>query len=338
MGQRGARDMQNSEQSAFSAALRRACAEARLWLGATSPNPPVGAVALDEKGEILAVAAHCRAGGDHAEAALLKLCRAQNLMPRVHTLCVTLEPCNHHGRTPPCAEAIIEVGIRRVVVGARDPNPHVQGGGCDRLRQAGVEVIEGVEAELCRQLIHAFAFHAQTGKVFVTVKRAFDTQGSMIPPAGQKVFTSPESLVLAHRLRKKADAIVTGSGTVLADNPLFTVRHVPDHEGKRRILAVLDRRGRISSDAIERAARGGLDVVRYETLAACFVDLERRGVRDVLVEAGPLLSQSVLASSEWAMCVDIYKGAVDQIETRFNPAINFPFGGGGGGGASLLPL
>ena len=317
--------MELLQQQVFSAAMRRACDEARLWLGATSPNPAVGAVALDEQGEILAVAAHHRAGGDHAEAALLKLCRAQNLLPRVRTMCVTLEPCNHHGRTPPCAEAIIEAGIGRVVVGARDPNPHVAGGGCDRLRQAGITVIENVEGELCRRLIHAFAFHARTGRPFVTVKRAFDAQGSMIPPVGQKVFTSPASLMLAHRLRKKADAIVTGSGTILADNPLFTVRHVQDHADKRRILAVLDRRGRISPDYIEQAAQRGLDVVRYQTLASCFVDLEKRGMRDVLVEAGPLVSQAVLASSDWAMRVDIHHGEQDRIETEFNTAIELPF-------------
>ena len=330
--------MQNAEQVFLSSAMRRACDEARLWVGATSPNPPVGAVALDEKGEILAVAAHCRAGTDHAEAALLKLCRARNLLPRLHTMCVTLEPCNHHGRTPPCAEAIIAAGIRRVIVGARDPNPQVKGGGCDRLRQAGVTVIEDVEGDLCRRLIHAFAFHARTGNPFVTVKRAFDAQGSMVPPEGQKVFTSQESLTLAHSLRKKCDAILTGSGTILADNPLFTVRHVQDYAGKRRLLAVLDRRGRVSADYIEQAAWRGLDVVRYQTLEACLADLERRGVRDVLIEAGEQVSQSVLASADWAMSVDIHKGDTDRIETRFNPAIDFPFEVNALAVDALLPL
>ena len=196
----------------FSTAMRRACDEARLWLGSTSPNPPVGAVALDIDGKILAVAAHKKAGTDHAEAALLKLCKAKNLMSQVHTMCVTLEPCNHFGRTPPCAGAIIAAGVKRVVVGMRDPNVRVKGGGCERLRESGVEVVLGVESEMCRRLIHAFAFHARTGKPFITVKRAFDTAGSMIPPPGEKVFTSKESLILAHRLRKKADAIITGSG------------------------------------------------------------------------------------------------------------------------------
>ncbi len=287
-------------------------------MGATSPNPPVGAVALDEKGEILAVAAHRRAGTDHAEAALLKLCREQGLLPRLHTLCVTLEPCNHFGRTHPCTEAIIAAGVRRVIIGVRDPNPQVTGGGSERLRHAGIEVIEGVEAEACRRLIHAFAFHARTGRPFVTVKRAFDAAGSMIPPVGKKTFTAQSSLILAHRLRKKADAIVTGSGTILVDNPLFNVRHVEDYPDKRRILGILDRRGRVSQGYIDEAARRGVDVVIYQNLDSCFFDLESRGIRDVLVESGPLLSQSVLSSSHWTMGVDVVHEEADKIDLTFN--------------------
>jgi diaminohydroxyphosphoribosylaminopyrimidine deaminase/5-amino-6-(5-phosphoribosylamino)uracil reductase len=254
------------------------------------------------------------------------------MMPRVHTVVVTLEPCNHVGRTPPCCEAIINAGIRRVIVGARDPNPDVGGGGCERLRSAGIEVIEGIETEACRRLIYAFAFYALHRRPFVTVKRAFDSFGSMIPPPGEKTFTSKESLVLAHRLRKKADAIVTGSGTILADNPLFNVRHVEDHEGKRRILAILDRRGRVSRDYMDRAAQRGLDVIIYQDLDTCFSDLAGRGVLDVLVEAGPLLSQSVIDSSYWTMCVDILKGQVDilkgqkdSVALSFNPKEEIPF-------------
>ena len=307
-------------------------------MGATSPNPPVGAAALDEKGEILVVAAHHRAGTDHAEAALLKLCREQGLLPRLHTLCVTLEPCNHFGRTPPCSEAIIAAGIRRVVMGVCDPNPRVTGGGSERLRQAGIEVIEGVEAEACRGLIHAFAFHARTGMPFVTVKRAFNAEGSMIPPAGKKTFTTQSSLVLAHRLRKKADAIVTGSGTILADNPLFNVRHVQDFPDKRRILGILDRRGRVSREYIDKAARRGLDVVIYQNLDSCFFDLESRGIRDVLVESGALLSQSVLASPHWTMRVDVLYEETDSVEVTLNLDKEIPFDVSGLEIDALLPL
>jgi diaminohydroxyphosphoribosylaminopyrimidine deaminase/5-amino-6-(5-phosphoribosylamino)uracil reductase len=325
-------------ECSFSAAMQRACHEARLWMGATSPNPPVGAVALDEQGNILAAASHHRVGEDHAEAALLKLCHDQNLMPRVHTIVVTLEPCNHAGRTPPCCEALIEAGIRRVVVGTRDPNPDVKGGGCERLRQAGIEVIEDIENEACRRLIHAFAFFVMTKKPFVTVKRAFDERGSMIPSAGEKTFTSQESLILAHRLRKKADAIVTGSGTILADNPLFTVRHVQDHEDKRRILAILDRRGRVSRKYIDQATLRGLDAIVYKDIDSCFSDFSKCKIQDVLVESGPLLSQSMLDSPHWTMRVDIYKGKPDKIDVSFNRMEKIPFDINNIDINSLLPL
>ena len=113
-------------------AMKAAIARAEEFAGATSPNPPVGAVALDETGKIIASAAHERAGEPHAEAALISLCEAQGLLQRVHTLVVTLEPCNHQGRTGPCTEAILKSGIKRVAFGATDPNPKVAGNGAAR--------------------------------------------------------------------------------------------------------------------------------------------------------------------------------------------------------------
>jgi diaminohydroxyphosphoribosylaminopyrimidine deaminase/5-amino-6-(5-phosphoribosylamino)uracil reductase len=307
------------------AAMQHALAEARRYLGATSPNPPVGAVALTARNEILWAAAHQKAGLEHAEAALLRACRQQNLLKNVHSIAVTLEPCNHTGRTPPCTEAIIESGIRRVIVGAKDPNPSVKGGGCDRLRTAGIEVIEGIEAESCHALMHAFAHFTTTGKPFVTVKRAFDDSGSMIPPKGQKTFTSPESLILAHRLRKKADAIVTGAGTILADDPSFTIRHVPDHTDKRRMLAILDRSQRIPVHYVEEATSRGFDVKLFDDIDCCFAELAALNIQDVLVEAGPLLSSAILASPHWTMRVDIHKGEPDRVEVSFNKPAPLPF-------------
>jgi diaminohydroxyphosphoribosylaminopyrimidine deaminase/5-amino-6-(5-phosphoribosylamino)uracil reductase len=306
-------------------AMRTACAEARLWLGATPPNPPVGAVVLDKNGTILAAAAHHHAGEAHAEVSLIAECRAKNILHKIHTLCVTLEPCNHHGRTPPCVDAILEAGIRRVVIGTRDPNPHVPGGGIDRLRQAGAEVIVDVNEHECRQLIHAFAYHAQTSKPWVTIKRAFDENGSMIPAAGQKTFTSPESLSIAHRLRKKTDAIVTGSGTILADSPLFTVRHVADHADKKRWLGILDRRGRVSHDYLTAAEQRGLMPVIYTDITAAIADLTRKGAQDILVEAGPSVSDAMLNAGLCVMKVDILKGQPDTMNIDFNADVALPF-------------
>lgn len=306
-------------------AMRAACAEARRWLGATTPNPAVGAAALDENGTLLAVAAHRRAGTDHAEVALLKLCHEQNILARVHTMCVTLEPCNHTGRTPPCSEAIINAGIRRVVVGVSDPNTHVKGGGIAHLRAAGIEVVEGAATDLCRAVIHPFAHHARTGKPFVTVKRAFTIEGSMIPPVGQKTFTAPESLKLAHRLRKKADAIVTGSGTILADTPLFTVRHVEDFADKKRILAILDQRRRVPTAYLAQMTGLGFEPIVFDDLDSCLLTLEKRGIRDVLVESGPILSQSVLDSPLWCLRVDINRGTPDTVHATLQPGVDFGF-------------
>jgi len=305
--------------------MSAALAEARQFIGATSPNPPVGAAALDKSGRLLAVAAHKFAGGDHAEVALLKICREQNLLPQVETICVTLEPCNHHGRTPPCTNAIIGTGIKRVVIGAHDPNPHVTGGGIEKLRGAGIEMVTGVLEEDCKQMIHTFAFHAETGKPWITIKRAFDGSGSMIPPAGQKTFTSHGALTLAHRLRKKSDVILTGSGTILVDQPLFTVRHVEDYPGKKRWLAILDRRGRVPDSYTKAAEKNGFIPLIYQDVAAAIDDLERRGARDILVEAGPLLSQAMLDYPFWAMSVKIRAGDSEQIEAEFNSRVPIPF-------------
>lgn len=309
----------------FSVAMQRACFEARQWMGATSPNPPVGACALDENGNILATGAHHRAGEAHAEAELLKICREQGLLTHIDSVAVTLEPCNHHGKTPPCSEALISAGVRKIIVGVQDPNTGVKGGGIERLRQAGIEVIEGIEADACQKLIHAFSFYSRTQKPFVTVKRAFDPSGSMIPTGGKKTFTSQASLILAHRLRKKADALVTGSGTVLADTPLFSVRHVQDHEGKRRILAILDRQQRVASDYIDAASKRGFDVRLYSDIDLCFSALAEAGIQDVLVEAGPRLSDAILSSNHWAMCVDIHKAQQDKIDVFCNKSLRLPF-------------
>jgi diaminohydroxyphosphoribosylaminopyrimidine deaminase/5-amino-6-(5-phosphoribosylamino)uracil reductase len=322
----------------FAAAMAEACRAARRFMGATAPNPPVGAAALDGEGRILAVAAHERAGTAHAEARLIALCGERGILAEVRTLCVTLEPCNHHGRTPPCSEAIVAAAIPHVVIGTRDPNPGVKGGGIERLRAAGIRIEEGVAEESCRQLLHAFAFSTVQGRPWVTVKRAFDERGSMVPPPGRKTFTSEPSLVLAHRLRKKADAILTGSGTVLADRPEFTVRRVPDHPGKRRWLAILDRRRRVPEAYLTAAAERGLDAIVYQDIDAALADLQRRGVRDLLVEAGPALSDAILAGPSWCLAVDIQKGAPDRVSWRFNMAAPIPFAVDSFDPEAILPL
>lgn len=306
-------------------AMKMAAAEGRKWLGATSPNPPVGAVALDTAGNILAITAHHRAGEAHAEPQAIEICRTNGTLPQLDTLCITLEPCNHQGRTPPCTQAIIKAGIRNITFGTRDPNPHVKGGGIDVLRTAGITITEGILEQECRQLMHAFAYQATTGKPWITIKRALTTEDSMLPPPDQKTFTSPKSLRLAHRLRKKADAIITGSGTILADNPFFTVRHVPDHKNKRRWLAILDRRGRIPADYIAAAKTRDLDVLIHTDIDETIADLTARGAQDILVEAGPTLSQTLLDSGVWTMSVTIRQANPNIIDVAFKTQEPMPF-------------
>ncbi|MDD5585539.1 MAG: bifunctional diaminohydroxyphosphoribosylaminopyrimidine deaminase/5-amino-6-(5-phosphoribosylamino)uracil reductase RibD [Alphaproteobacteria bacterium] len=309
----------------LSAAMKQACAEARRWLGATSPNPSVGAVGLDADGNVLGVTAHQRTGGMHAEVALIEHCREQGTLDRLHTMCVTMTPCNHHGRTPPCCDFIIDAKIRRVVIGTLDPNPAVKGGSIKRLCKAGVEVVAGVEEEMCRQLIYAFAVSVKTRRPWITVKRALDEHGSMIPPVGRKTFTSESSLRMAHQLRKRADAILTGSGTILADFPLFTVRNVPDYPEKKRFLAIMDRRKRVPPVWLDEARARGLEPIVYDNLHVALNDLAARGVRETLVEAGPLVSEAILNEGLWNMDVVIKKGETDKIEVQFNPQAEVPF-------------
>jgi diaminohydroxyphosphoribosylaminopyrimidine deaminase / 5-amino-6-(5-phosphoribosylamino)uracil reductase len=290
-------------------AMRMAINAAEKFVGATAPNPPVGCIALDKNGKVLLGAAHQKAGTPHAEAAVLNLAQKLGKANLIETLVVTLEPCNHQGRTAPCTEAILkQKSVRRVVFGTRDPNPGVAGGGAARLKQAGLEVIEGTLEEECKFLIRAFSKFVREKRPYVTVKAAFTRNGSMIPPAGKKTFTSDASLLFAHELRKRADAIWTGSGTVLADNPEFTVRWVPDHPGKKRILVLSDRRRRVKPAWITKAGGNGFTVHHAETLEEGLDYLGKQGVLEVLVEAGPELREAWLQSGLWDESVVITQG------------------------------
>lgn len=287
------------------AAMDQAAKAAREYAGATRPNPPVGAAALDASGQILSVQAHTRAGEPHAEARVLADLKARGLS--AHTIVVTLEPCNHQGRTPPCAQAILGTPtIRRVVFACRDPNK-LASGGAEVLRAAGLEVIEEPH-EASRLLLQPFSQWITTGKPWIVLKTALDRNGSMIPPKGQKTFTSEDSLRFAHQLRKESDAIITGSGTVLTDDPSFTVRLVPDHPGKRRFVALLDRRKRVSQAWIDAASQRGLDVFRVGSIEEAILELGSRSVLQALVEAGPTLTNAFLSGCLWNRHVVIQQG------------------------------
>src|ERR1700688_1199634 len=222
---------------------------ARKGIGLASPNPHVGCVIVRE-GQIVGEGFHQYECRDHAEIIPLK---SAGEKARGATLYVSLEPCNHTGRTGPCTEAIIAAGVRRVVAAMQDPNPATSGRGFDRLRAAGIEVFTGAGEEEARRLNEAFACWIRTKKPFVTLKSALTLDGQLALPRAQKRgrpawVTSDESRAEVHRMRHASDALLTGIGTVLADDPLLT-----DRSGlprRRRLLRIiLDTKLRLSPRA-----------------------------------------------------------------------------------------
>jgi diaminohydroxyphosphoribosylaminopyrimidine deaminase/5-amino-6-(5-phosphoribosylamino)uracil reductase len=201
--------------------MRIALRLAARGVGYTSPNPPVGAVVV-KKDRVVGKGYHQKAGTPHAEIHALK---AAGRSARGATLYVTLEPCNHHGRTPPCTEAILASGIKRAVVGCGDPNPRVAGGGGDFLRSHGIQVDMGILVEQSRKLVEPFIKYATTGLPLVIAKAAASLDGKIATHGGNSRWISNErSRGFVHRLRHAVDAILVGVGTVIADNPRLTCR------------------------------------------------------------------------------------------------------------------
>jgi diaminohydroxyphosphoribosylaminopyrimidine deaminase/5-amino-6-(5-phosphoribosylamino)uracil reductase len=327
------------------AACLQALQAADAHIGATAPNPPVGCVLLDPQGEVLAVGAHARAGGPHAEAAALDLWRRSAGTRPLHTAVVTLEPCSHTGRTPPCAQALVDAGVRAVWIGALDPHPRAPGEGVRRLRDAGIDVRQIADLDhpaasglhaACEDLIAPFAALSQTGRPWVLIKTALRPDGGMRPPPGQVTFTSEASLTHAHDLRRRSDALLTGSGCVLADNPRFTVRRTPDHAEASRRVVVMDRRGRVPAAWFTQACGRGLRPRREVDLAQALDPLGAEGVLSVLVEAGPTLRSALLDLELWDEEIVFRQGRADGIpdtvETRRRRTGATP------GGCAVRPL
>ncbi|MFC1967430.1 bifunctional diaminohydroxyphosphoribosylaminopyrimidine deaminase/5-amino-6-(5-phosphoribosylamino)uracil reductase RibD [Chloroflexota bacterium] len=283
---------------------------ARRGMGKTSPNPMVGAVIV--KGDrIIGKGYHRRFGGDHAEVDAIK-----NASESVSgaTMYVTLEPCCHHGKTPPCTDAIIKNKIRRVVIGTPDPNPRVNGRGMATLKKNGIEVISGVLEEECRSLNEAFFRHVTTGLPLVTVKFAQTLDGRIAAASGSSQWiSSAASRRLVHKLRAVNDAVMVGIGTMLADDPELTVRHL---RGRNPIRVILDSRLSIPLEArvlgnqgnaptiiattnkadkakLSRLKEAGIEVLEIPgdehgrvDLNQLLVELGKRGISSVLAEGG----------------------------------------------------
>jgi len=310
--------------------IQHALALARKGVGLASPNPVVGCVIVRE-GQIVGEGFHQFEWRDHAEIVALK---SAGDKARGATLYVTLEPCNHTGRTGPCTEAIIAAGGQRVVAAMDDPNLLNSGHGFERLRAAGIEVFSGVCEEEARRLNEPFACWIRTKKPFVTLKSAMTLDGQLALPRPEKKagknsgkrrnwITSEESRAEVHRMRHAADALLTGIGTILADDPLLTDRSGLPRR-KRLLRVVLDSKLRLSADSrivrtldddllvftalplnspeARKLQDAGVEIVRSKSkngridLPAVVAELGRREILSVLLEAGPTLNSAALAA------------------------------------------
>jgi len=326
--------------------MRRTLELAAKALGRTSPNPVVGAVIV-RNGRIIGEGFHRRAGLPHAEREAL---RRITETARGATIYVNLEPCSHYGRTPPCADALIEAGIKRVVVGMVDPNPLVQGRGLRRLRRAGIAVATGVLREECERLNEDFACFIRTGRPFVTLKLAASLDGRIAAASGDSQWISGEqSRRVVHELRNRVDAILVGAETVRNDDPRLTCRM---RGGRDPLRVILDGRLSISPSArvctqpstaptliatSEDHGRGekqaqleaqGVQVVCLPgkngqvPLRPLLVELGRRGHKSVLIEGGGRIAAAALR-----------EGVVDKVLFFYAPLLL-----GGEGRAMIGPL
>jgi diaminohydroxyphosphoribosylaminopyrimidine deaminase/5-amino-6-(5-phosphoribosylamino)uracil reductase len=300
--------------------MQRALAVAEGGIGFVSPNPVVGCVIV-KAGRIMGEGYHERYGGPHAEANALRVAGSE---ARGATLYVTLEPCCHTGKTPPCVDAVLQAGVGRVVMAMRDPNPKVAGGGLARLRAAGIDVTLGICEAEARRLNEPFLHYIQTQRPFVTLKCAVTLDGKIATRTGaSRWITGAPAREHVHRMRHAADALLVGSGTALQDDPLLTTR-LTGGGGVNPLRIVVDSLLRLSLssqlatvrpdcrtlvatsqraplDKQRQLENQGVEILRLPSYADGRVNIEAllaalgtRGVADLLVEGGATLSATLL--------------------------------------------
>lgn len=273
-------------------AMRRAVALARRGLGTASPNPVVGAIVLDRHGEVAGEGWHERPGGPHAEVVAL---REAGDRARGGTVVVTLEPCDHTGRTGPCSRALLAAGVARVVVAVLDPHPQAAGG-ADTLRRAGVDVVTGALTEEAERANEAWLTAVRRGRPHVLWKLGATLDGRVAAADGtSRWITSPQARAEVHEIRAQVDAVVAGTGTVLADDPQLTARTAHGLHPRQPLRVVVGLRdvppsARVRDDAAETLVCRTRDP--GEVLAA----LHAREVRSVLLEGGPTLAGAFVAA------------------------------------------
>lgn len=295
--------------------MRRALQLARLGAGHTSPNPMVGAVIVGPDGRIIGEGWHRKCGEAHAEVNAVASVADPALL-RDSTIYVTLEPCSHYGKTPPCANMLIERGIPRVVVGCLDPFVKVAGRGVKLLQEAGVEVVVGILEQECRALNKRFMTAHTNGRPWVQLKCAQTADGfiALPPEAGENPLhmSTPVTMRLMHRQRALCDAIVVGASTARIDNPSLTTRYWP---GRSPLRVILSRHLSIPDDlnllndglptivynGVKNETVGPVEYVKMDTAdPRCWlVDLYRRGVTSVMVEGGTQVLQGLIDAAIW---------------------------------------
>ncbi|MCE4025571.1 bifunctional diaminohydroxyphosphoribosylaminopyrimidine deaminase/5-amino-6-(5-phosphoribosylamino)uracil reductase RibD [Microbacterium sp. Au-Mic1] len=255
-------------------------------------NPQVGAMILSPSGDVLAEGWHRGAGTPHAEVDALSKLTAAELSGA--TAVVTLEPCNHTGRTGPCAQALIDAGVARVVYALDDPGAR-SGGGAERMRAAGLDVVAGEQADAAEALIRDWLTVQRLGRPHVTVKWAQSLDGRAAAADGSSQWiTGPAARADVHRRRAAADAIVVGTGTVLADDPALTARDGDDLLPHQPVPVVIGARETPAEAAVRRHPHAPLFYAGHD-LAAILADLRDRGIQRVFVEGGPTLASAFLA-------------------------------------------
>ncbi len=318
--------------SADTTYMKRALALARKGLGKTYPNPAVGCVIV-KNSRIIGEGWHKRAGGHHAEVHALLMAGDDAQDADVY---VTLEPCSHTGKTPPCSEALIRAGVRRVVAGMSDPNPRVNGGGLRALQLAGIETQCGVLAEECRAINRPFLKFMKTGHPYVTYKCAMTLDGKTACASGDSRWISSEaSRRIVHRMRAAHSAIMVGVGTLIADDPQLNVRHV---RGRDPLRIIVDSRLRTPEGAavLNGSMAQGTLIATIETnreiharyldkgarLLVCSQDNGRVDLKDLWKKLGELNIHSVLLEGGSALAGEALRlGLLDECVFFYAPKV-----------------
>lgn len=291
--------------------MQQALTLARHALGQAWPNPAVGAVVVKD-GKVIAEGATAAGGRPHAETAALDAAGAQ---AKGAVLYVSLEPCAHHGKTPPCTEAIIKSGIAECVIACRDPNPLVSGKGIAQLQAAGIRITEGVCGQEAREMNRGFFSVVEKKRPFIAMKIAASGDGKIAARPGVRTdITGEQAQLHAQLLRAQFDAILTGIGTVLADDPLLTVR-IPGMEHRSPVRVVLDSNGRLPRDSKLRLTEEEVPVWTYKSSDDVLAELTARGITRLLIEGGQGINSYFLQ-----------RGLVDRLYLYNAPEVTLPGG------------